>query len=175
MTTGIKKLLQRMISPSADLRCTASQAMADECWRPSRESLNSHSEHAYSINIRIHWPKFVGRSSSYTSSVIFEKDMAKLIDRTPSSTRSAKGKLRSPPGLDSPLSSRSDLSSRQVTKFKSPAAKGAHYIIDTYFFHHWWWTLISRNTKETSFTDPAYSRPFSNQSLATSYSIEIRF
>lgn len=53
MSTSIEKLLQRMISPNADLRCTASQAIADECWRPHRESLNSHSKYAYAISTRI--------------------------------------------------------------------------------------------------------------------------
>lgn len=32
MTTGIEKLLRRMIDPNADLRCTASVAMKDPYW-----------------------------------------------------------------------------------------------------------------------------------------------
>ncbi|KAF9450563.1 kinase-like protein [Macrolepiota fuliginosa MF-IS2] len=102
MSTGLEKLLQRMIAPNADLRCTASQAMADEFWRPRKESISTHR-----------------RSSSYTSSVVFEKDMAKLLDLTPSSTRSGKENLKSPPGLESPLASRRDLPSRQLNKSKS--------------------------------------------------------
>jgi hypothetical protein len=32
MSGGIERLLRRMISPEADQRCTASQAMTDEYW-----------------------------------------------------------------------------------------------------------------------------------------------
>lgn len=62
--------------------------------------------------------------------------MAKLIDHTPASKRSGREKRMSPPGLASPLASRSDFSSRQSTKSKlrpKVAVKGAHYIIDAYF------------------------------------------
>lgn len=44
ISKGIEKLLQRMLSPNADLRCTASQAIADDYWHPRKESLASHSE-----------------------------------------------------------------------------------------------------------------------------------
>lgn len=53
MSTGMEKLLQRMIAPNADLRCTASQAMADEFWRPRRESTSTHSKGPfYSVGTR---------------------------------------------------------------------------------------------------------------------------
>lgn len=81
ISQGIEKLLQRMLSPNADLRCTASQAIADDYWHPRKESLVSHN-----------------RSSSYTSSIVFEKDLAKLINVTPSS-RHGKENLDTPPGL----------------------------------------------------------------------------
>ncbi|KAF8158040.1 hypothetical protein B0H34DRAFT_707275 [Crassisporium funariophilum] len=65
----MEKLLHRMIAPNADLRCTAMQAIADTYWQaPRKDSLASHN-----------------RSSSYTSSIVFEKDMAKLLNMTPSS------------------------------------------------------------------------------------------
>lgn len=44
ISQGIEKLLQRMLSPNADLRCTASQAIADDYWHPRKESSASHSE-----------------------------------------------------------------------------------------------------------------------------------
>lgn len=55
--------------------------------------------------------------------------MAKLLDLTPSSTRSEREKFMAPPGLESPLMSRKDLPSRQLSKSKSQpkvaASKGA--------------------------------------------------
>ncbi|KAF8799033.1 hypothetical protein BYT27DRAFT_7202794 [Phlegmacium glaucopus] len=81
----IEKLLRRMISPNADLRCTAMQAIADPYWQmPRKESTPGHK-----------------RSSSYTSSIVFEKDMAKLMNLTPSSWKSKENaKIATPPGLD---------------------------------------------------------------------------
>ena len=32
MSSGMEKLLRRMISPNADMRCTATEAMADPYW-----------------------------------------------------------------------------------------------------------------------------------------------
>lgn len=46
MSKAIEKLLRRMISPNADLRCTASDAMKDSYWRQLKESDNLHSKHA---------------------------------------------------------------------------------------------------------------------------------
>lgn len=45
-----------------------------------------------------------GRSASFASSIVFEKDMAKLLDVSVSCNQSASGKenLSNPPGLDSP-------------------------------------------------------------------------
>ncbi|KAJ3572947.1 hypothetical protein NP233_g2751 [Leucocoprinus birnbaumii] len=103
MTTEMEKLLQRMIAPNADLRCTASQAMADEMWSPRHESTIAHRRAA---------------STSDTSSVIFEKETAKLLNMTPSSAKSGKGKLMSPPGLDSPVR-RKDASVRAIMEPKS--------------------------------------------------------
>jgi hypothetical protein len=42
MSKGIEKLLKRMITPKADLRCDATDAMADAYWDGSIESV-SHS------------------------------------------------------------------------------------------------------------------------------------
>ncbi|KAK0188110.1 hypothetical protein F5146DRAFT_1062051 [Armillaria mellea] len=83
MSKGMEKLLRRMISPNADLRCTASEAMQDPYWK-SREEDPHHR-----------------RSSSHTSSLVFEKDMSKLLDRTPSRSHVTKGKenLKSPLAL----------------------------------------------------------------------------
>jgi hypothetical protein len=50
----MEKLLQRMVSPNADLRCTASQAMADSFWKaPGAEaSSNLHSTYRPSFMMR---------------------------------------------------------------------------------------------------------------------------
>ncbi|KAF8879082.1 kinase-like domain-containing protein [Gymnopilus junonius] len=41
---GMEKLLHRMIAPNADLRCTATHAIADSFWQtPCKDSLASHS------------------------------------------------------------------------------------------------------------------------------------
>ncbi len=37
MSKGMEKLLRRMISPNADLRCTASEAMQDPYWKTREE------------------------------------------------------------------------------------------------------------------------------------------
>ncbi|KAF8627400.1 hypothetical protein AX17_006215 [Amanita inopinata Kibby_2008] len=78
MTQGIEKLLRRMIAPNADLRCTATDAMADEYWH-HRKITNPHR-----------------RSSSCNSSILFEKDLEKLI-LTPKKDQKA---CYTPPGLD---------------------------------------------------------------------------
>ncbi|KAJ7818494.1 hypothetical protein B0H14DRAFT_2839135 [Mycena olivaceomarginata] len=101
MSKTIEKLLRRMISPNADLRCTASDAMNDSYWRHSKETESSHR-----------------RSASYTSSVVFEKDASKLGN--PVSPWSSKAKEnRSPPGLDSSFSKEGDSIQRSLTKSKS--------------------------------------------------------
>ncbi|KAJ7689156.1 hypothetical protein B0H17DRAFT_643200 [Mycena rosella] len=86
MSKAIEKLLRRMISPNADLRCTASDAMNDAYWRPLKEPSALHR-----------------RSSSYSSSIVFEKDRAKLGNPvspwSASATAAAKENLSSP-GLD---------------------------------------------------------------------------
>ncbi|KAF7364956.1 Protein kinase domain-containing protein [Mycena venus] len=101
MSKTIEKLLRRMISPNADLRCTATDAMNDPYWRQLKETQGSHR-----------------RSASYTSSVVFEKDASKL--GSPVSPWSAKSKEnRSPPGLDSSFSKEGDSIQRSLTKSKS--------------------------------------------------------
>ncbi|KAJ6508433.1 hypothetical protein C8R45DRAFT_967415 [Mycena sanguinolenta] len=89
MSKTMEKLLRRMISPNADLRCTATDAMNDPCWREE----SSHK-----------------RSSSYTSSIVFEKDMSKIGSPVSPWSTNAK-ENRSPPGLDS--------RERSLTKSKS--------------------------------------------------------
>lgn len=44
MTAEMEKLLQCMIAPNADLRCTTSQAMAHEMWHLHPASTKSHSK-----------------------------------------------------------------------------------------------------------------------------------
>ncbi|KAJ7132934.1 kinase-like domain-containing protein [Mycena filopes] len=98
MSKTIEKLLRRMISPNADLRCTASDAMNDPYWRQLNERDNLHR-----------------RSASYTSSVVFEKDPAKLASPWSSTAK----ENVTPPGLDSSFSKEGDTSQRSITRAKS--------------------------------------------------------
>ncbi|KAF8132205.1 hypothetical protein K438DRAFT_1998613 [Mycena galopus ATCC 62051] len=102
MSKTMEKLLRRMISPNADLRCTSSDAMNDPCWRPLKETESSHR-----------------RSSSYTSSVVFEKDASKLGNPISPWSNNSKKENRSPPGLDSSFSKEGDSIQRSITKSKS--------------------------------------------------------
>ncbi|KAJ7643947.1 kinase-like domain-containing protein [Roridomyces roridus] len=97
MSKAMEKLLRRMISPNADLRCNATDAMNDSYWRQSSES--SHR-----------------RSASYTSSVVFEKDAPRLAESL--SPWSGK-ENRSPPGLSSPNNSKGGDSIRSIPRSKS--------------------------------------------------------
>lgn len=57
MTTGIEKLLRRMVTPNADLRCTASAAMKDPYWTQSRaedaQISTNRTAHSHSGSIRL--------------------------------------------------------------------------------------------------------------------------
>ncbi|KAK7469012.1 hypothetical protein VKT23_003508 [Stygiomarasmius scandens] len=101
MSKGIERLIKRMLSPNADLRCTATEAMRDIYWM--QDTSSSHR-----------------RSSSYTSTIVFEKDLSKLADMTPPRLHSPRNSRPesplSPPGL-SPKSD--DTPHRTVTKSKS--------------------------------------------------------
>ncbi|TFK27626.1 hypothetical protein FA15DRAFT_701826 [Coprinopsis marcescibilis] len=96
----MERLLRRMMSPNADLRCTAAQALADGYWQVGSRSRASQFTHH--------------RSSSAISSIVFEKDLDKLLNMTPPSAarirRTTDGRLDdplSPPGLDQPAASAS--------------------------------------------------------------------
>nr|GAT42888.1 predicted protein [Mycena chlorophos] len=67
-----------MISPNADFRCNATDAMSDSYWRRARDADTSHR-----------------RSATYTSSVVFENDISKLV--SPQSTKAKEN--FSQPGL----------------------------------------------------------------------------
>ena len=88
----MERLLQRMMSPNADLRCTAKQAMADAYWQGQKRDA-SHSElylFKWKQRQTLSSPE---RASSYTStnsSVAFEKDMDRLLTMTPSAWKGAK-------------------------------------------------------------------------------------
>ncbi|KAF8073913.1 hypothetical protein FPV67DRAFT_774267 [Lyophyllum atratum] len=101
MSQGMERMLRRMVAPNADLRCTATQAMNDPYWAYRKDSTTHR------------------RSSSYTSSIVFEKDMSKLMnvsrpcivdDDLP----------ESPPGLE-PLTkpSKEDIQLPQLTRARS--------------------------------------------------------
>ncbi|KAH0586424.1 hypothetical protein H2248_007659 [Termitomyces sp. 'cryptogamus'] len=86
MSRGIERMLRRMIVPNADLRCTATQALNDQYWvyRKDKATLPSPTSHR--------------RSTSYTSSIVFEKDVLRLMEAARPLTKA--DVLESPPGLD---------------------------------------------------------------------------
>jgi hypothetical protein len=91
-----------MMAPNADLRCTASQAMLDPYWQKSPEG-ESHRKciSFYSVHPFIVITKFPGKSLSVASSIVFEKDISKLMETSPPWSPPASGKENlSPPGLD---------------------------------------------------------------------------
>ncbi|KAL4261794.1 non-specific serine/threonine protein kinase [Pleurotus pulmonarius] len=89
MSKPAEQLLRRMLAPNADLRCTASEAMADLYWA-QKPSEVSHR-----------------RSTSYNSSLAFDKDLSRVL-ATPSRSTKENTDLSSPPGLGSPLSRKVD-------------------------------------------------------------------
>ncbi|KIK69680.1 hypothetical protein GYMLUDRAFT_34080 [Collybiopsis luxurians FD-317 M1] len=120
MSKGMERLLKRLLSPNADLRCTADEAMKDIYWAEvqQKDQTRPVNEHR--------------RSASYTSSIVFEKDWVKLAEvkpktQTPSplaSSNSAKNtknrdglerEISTPPGLESPK----DHTHRTLAKSKS--------------------------------------------------------
>jgi serine/threonine-protein kinase GIN4 len=57
--------------------------MADPFWDYRRSSITSHSTYCIGARYALADQDILGRSSSYTSSVVFEKDMSKLMNATP--------------------------------------------------------------------------------------------
>ncbi|EAU85877.2 CAMK/CAMKL/MARK protein kinase [Coprinopsis cinerea okayama7 len=106
VSPGMEKLLRRMICPNADLRCTAAHALADRYWSPGREeSKNTHR-----------------RSASEISSIVFEKDLDKLLNMTPPRSRrtvDASENPVSPPGLALPQDLDSSTRRHSLVKSKS--------------------------------------------------------
>ncbi|KAF9077512.1 kinase-like domain-containing protein [Rhodocollybia butyracea] len=140
MSKGMERLLKRMLSPNADLRCTADEAIKDIYWAQFQQNdpVGHVNEHR--------------RSASYTSSIVFEKDLSRLAEPRlkpqPSSTlaKSAsdsrthpaihredlKGKrdkeisgLHSPLGLESPKNNRTLSKSRSQGRVASNVAEGS--------------------------------------------------
>lgn len=93
-----------MMSPNADLRCTASGALNDAYWKSKRDSQIHRTFLALCAGVSVVANKvgcFAGRSASYTS-LAFEKDLDKLLNMTPPSK--AIENPVSPPGLGHELS-----------------------------------------------------------------------
>ncbi|GLB38202.1 putative protein tyrosine kinase [Lyophyllum shimeji] len=100
MSKGMERMLRRMVAPNADLRCTATQAMSDPYWAYRKDSTTHR------------------RSSSYTSSIVFEKDMSKLLNVSKSWLNDELP--QSPPGLESAKKeSKEDTQIPQLTRAKS--------------------------------------------------------
>lgn len=111
VSKGVERLLQRMMSPNADLRCTAKQAMSDVYWQMQKKDVlhsklfqvafgNTFSDKGMQTPTE--------RASSYastTSSVVFEKDEENLL-MTPSSWKGVKDKKLEKPatGINPQLS-----------------------------------------------------------------------
>jgi hypothetical protein len=98
----MERLLRKMITPNAGLRCTAVNLMSDPYWHHHKGSPNSHST-SYEI-IRMfdvigHGETFVERSASASSSLMLE-DVSKIM-KTPWLSRSRRGKenIQNPPVL----------------------------------------------------------------------------
>lgn len=91
-----------MISPNADLRCTAMQAIADPYWQTIRKDLPSHSQFSCYLNLLLSelnsCSDLSDRSSSHTSSLAFEKDLARLMNLSP--PWKSKHNIASPQGLN---------------------------------------------------------------------------
>lgn len=103
----MEKLLQRMISPNADLRCTAMQAIADSYWQESRRESMITTAHSQLIGELLFEKELADmtlsleRATSYDSSMVFEKDVD--VDDSIVMTPEWKKKenfMQSPPGLD---------------------------------------------------------------------------
>ena len=112
-------MLRRMVAPNADLRYTAPEAMIDPFWDYRKSSVTAHSTRFISVRCMLTDRNNLERSSSYTSSIVFEKDMSKLMNISPP------WKLgedpQSPPGL-SPVAGRPPKERHpvpQLTKVKS--------------------------------------------------------
>ena len=92
-----------MISPNADLRCTAMQAVADPYWQMARSP--SHSQFSFYLNLLPSefnlFSNLSERSSSHTSSLAFEKDLARLMNLSPPwKGKPNKEIVTPPPGLN---------------------------------------------------------------------------
>ncbi|KAG6914867.1 hypothetical protein DXG01_014842 [Tephrocybe rancida] len=105
MSKGIERMLRRMIAPNADLRCTATQVMNDSYWAYRKDRVASPA----SISHR--------RSASYTSSIVFEKDIVKLMEAT--RPWMEEELPESPPGLDLSRSSMENSQIPQLSRVRS--------------------------------------------------------
>ncbi|KAK7028128.1 hypothetical protein VNI00_014943 [Paramarasmius palmivorus] len=103
MSKGVERLLRRMLAPNADLRCTASEAMKDPYWTADGQSGHR-------------------RSASYTSSIVFEKDMSKLWTRLHLGVRPATGQVF--------IRHRVYIHRKQVNAAKGPAKKRIPIAVD---------------------------------------------
>lgn len=107
ISSGIERLIRRMITPDPNVRCSASQAMADSYWRPRAEPATPH-RHSISSN----------------SSIVFQKDMSKILSLSPWKARERKQEPRNPPVSLSTFSS--EASFPQSRLLAKPVAKKAN-------------------------------------------------
>ncbi|KAG6817008.1 hypothetical protein H0H87_000904 [Tephrocybe sp. NHM501043] len=110
MSKGMERMLRRMIFPNADLRCTATQLMNDSYWAYRKESVASPASASHR------------RSTSYTSSIVFEKETLKVMESARPWTEQEVPD--SPPGLDlSDLSRKSSMESSQIPQLVRPRSQ----------------------------------------------------
>ena len=126
-------MLRRMVAPNADLRYTAPEAMADPFWDYRKHSVTAHSTMFISARCILTDRDHSERSSSYTSSIVFEKDMSKLMNISP--PWKADESPPSPPGL-SPVEGKPPKERHpvaQLTKAKSqPKVAGGKGTLSSY-------------------------------------------
>ena len=106
MSRGMEKLLRRMMSPNADLRCTASAALEDPYWaadaHPHRRSASDNSI-AYDTSIvydketpvkPVSWSKSsAAKENANSSPSLAESPSHRSLQRAKSQPKVAKGTL----------------------------------------------------------------------------------
>ena len=80
MSKGVEKLLRRMILPNADLRCTASEAMADPYWTQTEAPGHAHSTSSLDVLALTICAGLTGLRATEKSASVSHSRSASLID-----------------------------------------------------------------------------------------------
>ncbi|KAF9645155.1 kinase-like protein [Thelephora ganbajun] len=107
MSRGVEKLIRRMVSPNADVRCFASEALDDPYWVPRevlkavqkaahRMAIRSISFHASLTILLVHIGKSASLSQAALSAMNIDVDASRLLDIvSPFTTRTLKDRKSS--------------------------------------------------------------------------------